>query len=86
MTFRIQSHVTIMNNNRVWYCAPTHRHVKLGGLYEKLHEGLLEGTMQPVTIYRDESGQVWVRPTADFEDGRFEPYSMPVPGETSAET
>jgi hypothetical protein len=65
--------------NRFMQCAPTHRHIKSNGLYEKLHEGLLEATLQPVTIYRDESGQVWVRPTSEFEDGRFEPYSMPVP-------
>jgi ribosomal protein L37AE/L43A len=35
-----------------------------------------------VVIYRGEDGQWWARPTAEFEDGRFEPYvpeSRPAP-------
>lgn len=50
---------------------PTHRHYK-GGLYRKLMEGLREHDLVPVTIYRaQKDGTVWVRPTAEFEDGRF---------------
>lgn len=45
---------------------PTHRHYR-GGLYRKLGEGKQEATLEPVTIYQNEDGVIWVRPTAEFE-------------------
>ncbi len=48
----------------------THRHRK-GGLYRVIAEGVWEPDRSPVVIYDDESGQVWVRPKEEFEDGRF---------------
>lgn len=49
---------------------PTHRHRK-GGLYRVLTHGTLEANRSPVVIYDDADGTVWVRPTEEFEDGRF---------------
>jgi hypothetical protein len=49
---------------------PTHRHRK-GGLYRLILEGLCEADHCPVVVYEDADGQVWVRPKAEFEDGRF---------------
>lgn len=49
---------------------PTHRHRK-GGLYRVVASGVWEADRSPVVIYDDEEGQVWVRPTEEFEDGRF---------------
>ena len=49
----------------------THRHRK-GGLYRVLTRGILEADESPVVIYDDAGGTVWVRPAAEFDDGRFE--------------
>lgn len=52
---------------------PTHRHKK-GGLYTVLHaEALHSETKEPMVVYVGTDGQVWVRPKAMFEDGRFSP-------------
>jgi hypothetical protein len=45
---------------------PTHRHYK-GGLYQKLLTGWHSETQEALTIYRNEAGAVWVRPTEMFE-------------------
>lgn len=51
---------------------PTHRHVKSGRLYRELRRGVLEADMTPVVIYDDAEGRTcWVRPAAEFDDGRF---------------
>lgn len=50
---------------------PTHHHRK-GGLYRLIARGRIEATLEPCAIYasvRDDL--VWVRPQAEFEDGRF---------------
>ena len=60
---------------------PTHRHVRTGGLYTVLHRGAIEADLKPAVIYRGENGRVWVRPAAEFDDGRFEPLPAP-PKET----
>lgn len=49
---------------------PTHQHRK-GGRYRVILEGLREEDHCPVVVYDDAEGQVWVRPKAEFEDGRF---------------
>ena len=54
----------------VW--APTHRHRK-GGLYRVLGQAVLEADRTDVVVYDDAEGTVWVRPVAEFEDGRFTP-------------
>ncbi len=51
------------------------RHVKSGGLYEVIAYGKLEVDGSQMTIYRSvETGQIWVRPTSEFKDGRFVPH------------
>lgn len=56
---------------------PTHRHKGRGSLYQVIGAGTLQASDDlddaPVTIYRGEDGAVWVRPTNEFNDGRFEP-------------
>lgn len=57
---------------------PRWRHVKGGGVYEELARGHLqisdtEWDEKPCVVYRSvTSGSVWVRPSDEFEDGRFE--------------
>lgn len=48
----------------------TYRHRK-GMVYTVLHIGFMEGDLSPVVIYQGITGAVWVRPKAEFEDGRF---------------
>lgn len=50
---------------------PTHVHIKSGGEYRWLLEGIIEADMTPCIIYDNRDGVVWVRPKAEFEDGRF---------------
>jgi hypothetical protein len=50
---------------------PTHRHLKTGGLYRVLLLGTSEADMEPVVIYDNRDGRVWVRPENEFFDGRF---------------
>jgi len=56
---------------------PTHRHVKRGSTYQVIGEAELQAT-DPVcegtvlTVYKAEDGKLWVRPTYEFKDGRFE--------------
>lgn len=49
---------------------PTHRHRK-GGLYRVIARGEIEADLTPCVIYDDRAGRVWVRPAAEFDDGRF---------------
>ncbi|MDP8249593.1 hypothetical protein [Pseudochrobactrum saccharolyticum] len=66
---------------------PTHRHVKRGTEYHLIGTGKMQAEkwyeypcerpvnsidMQEVAIYRGDDGQLWVRPVAEFNDGRFE--------------
>ena len=49
------------------------RHKKSGGLYKFLGFGLIEETGTHAVIYQDiHSLLVWIRPTQEFFDGRFE--------------
>lgn len=51
------------------------RHRKTGGVYVIDHHGLIEATLEPAVVYRPKDGTpglVWVRPAAEFFDGRFE--------------
>lgn len=57
------------------------KHVKSGGLYSVIATGLLEADLTPVTIYKSlTDSKVWVRPTAEFEDGRFTSFTVEVEG------
>lgn len=50
---------------------PTHHHRK-GGLYRLIARGRIEATLEPCAIYESVTDDlVWVRPDAEFEDGRF---------------
>lgn len=57
---------------------PRWRHVKGGGVYEELARGHLqisdtEWDEKPCVVYRNvTNGKVWVRPSDEFDDGRFE--------------
>lgn len=56
-----------------------YRHKKTGGTYQLLMFATIEATMTPAVVYgaRAKDGiQRWVRPTAEFCDGRFEPVDM----------
>ena len=56
---------------------PTHRHVKRGSTYRHLATAKMQtdepvADMSKVEIYQGEDGLWWVRPTSEFNDGRFE--------------
>lgn len=50
------------------------RHVKTGGIYFVLDEDItIEKTMERAVLYvRVSTGEKWIRPYAEFHDGRFE--------------
>lgn len=52
---------------------PTHRHIKSGGEYRVIGRGLIEATLADVVIYEASNGKLWVRPSEEFDDGRFQP-------------
>lgn len=48
------------------------RHVKSGGHYTVVCEAMIEATMTPAVVYRAAKDHtVWIRPRAEFCDGRF---------------
>lgn len=51
-----------------------YRHLKTGGLYRVLHEGLeVTGDEAiPSIVYQNNAGQVFIQAKSRFEDGRFE--------------
>ena len=58
------------------------RHKKRGSTYHVIGPAKLQASdvggmsnNQPMIVYRGEDGQLWVRPTDEFEDGRFEALS-----------
>ena len=55
---------------------PTHRHRK-GGEYRVVRRGRLEWNLEPAVIYESKDGTTWIRPEAEFEDGRFTLLSSP---------
>ena len=56
-----------------------YRHKKTGGTYQLLSFATIEATMTPAVVYGGRlKGEThrWVRPLAEFCDGRFEPVDM----------
>ncbi len=47
------------------------RHKKTGGVYHIVANCIIEATDTPAVAYRKD-GPIWVRPLAEFMDGRFE--------------
>ena len=48
------------------------QNIKTGKRYRIVTLAVAEETIQPVVVYRSvETGAVWVRPAAEFFDGRF---------------
>lgn len=48
------------------------RHKKTDHLYEVVNFGLNESDLCPIVVYVSvQTGQLWVRPVAEFFDGRF---------------
>ena len=49
------------------------KHLKPGGLYRIIGQAMIEATLTPAYVYESLStGDHWVRPQAEMEDGRFE--------------
>lgn len=55
-----------------WQATDQHRK---GGLYRVIARGSLEADLTPAVVYDDAEGRVWIRPAAEFDDGRFTPLS-----------
>jgi predicted P-loop ATPase len=54
------------------------RHVKRGTVYDLVCVAMIQtdtplSDYDQVMVYRGDDGQTWVRPLAEFSDGRFEP-------------
>lgn len=47
------------------------RHVRTDGVYREIGRGLIEATLTKCVIYEDRTGIRWVRPSDEFDDGRF---------------
>lgn len=53
-------------------------HIKSGGVYVVECYAKMEADLTDVVVYRETFGSKrWVRPAAEFEDGRFQPYPLP---------
>lgn len=53
----------------------TFRHRKTGGYYDVIAVAEMEATLAKVVVYKAHgTGRVWVRPVAEFMDGRFAKY------------
>ncbi len=53
-----------------------YRHQRSRGVYEVIAVGTLEANLTRVVVYRSiVTSAVWVRPHAEFADGRFEHLS-----------
>ncbi len=49
------------------------RHKKTGGLYDILMEATLESDLTEMVVYQAHKDKsIWIRPRAEFFDGRFE--------------
>lgn len=49
-----------------------YRHNKTGGVYEAICNAHMEETGDLMVVYRNiETGERWIRPAAQFNDGRF---------------
>lgn len=59
--------MTAQGQSEIW------QHVKTGGLYRiEDQRALIEADLTPAVAYRSLfDGQLWVRPAAEFFDGRF---------------
>lgn len=50
-----------------------YKHLKSGGIYEVICNAHHESTGELMVVYRNmASGEIWVRPAVEFNDGRFE--------------
>ena len=71
-----------------------YRHVRTGGIYYVIHEGLevTGDEAVPSIVYQSEDGKVFIQAKARFEDGRFEEvdssiytHGFSVPGDVEYE-
>lgn len=56
-----------------------YKHKKTGGTYQLVMFATIEATMTPAVVYaarKDGETHRWVRPVAEFCDGRFEAVDM----------
>lgn len=60
--------VLLIGASQKWEATHQHRN---GWRYRVIARGILEANLDSVVIYDDEKGNVWVRPAAEFFDGRF---------------
>lgn len=58
-----------------------YRHIKTGGIYEFIADAEMESNLEDVVVYQSvEHKTVWVRPSSEFYDGRFEEYANNLEG------
>lgn len=62
-----------------------YRHVKTGGIYRIVGYAYIEADKTPTVIYEGAMGIWWVRPEAEFFDGRFVPCEPPAAGSGQSE-
>ncbi len=63
------------------------RHKRSGGVYRVMAYATRESDLVPVIVYEPEppqGGPVWVRPSAEFFDGRFALFTEPAAGREDA--
>lgn len=84
---RLQREVEALRADQKW--EPTHRHLKRGSSYQVIGSAVLQ-TAEPIhdahamTVYVSENGALWVRPTTEFNDDRFEQIAPPAASEEDA--
>ena len=65
--------MSLLPSNPKFQAGEILKHLKTGGLYRIVGQAMIEATLTPAYIYESIStGDYWVRPQAEMEDGRFE--------------
>lgn len=55
----------------------TYRHIKTGGIYVVMCNATRESDGELMVVYRNvDTGDRWVRPASEFNDGRFERVNL----------
>lgn len=71
--FHVDRSIQVPTESRTYW-----QHVKSEGLYTVLYDDAeIESTLERAVVYRSvETGRIWVRPHAEFFDGRFAMVSV----------
>ena len=74
---KLEAALAVLKDVRTPQVGSFGRHVKTGGVYMVCGGAVWEATVEAALAYRAADGVVWIRPVAEFTDGRFVPTRDP---------